>query len=266
MKLSIIGLGNLGGALARRFLEVGVARSDLQVISRGSSKSKQICNEIDVVPCHSLDCSESDVIVLAVKPQDVFGVGSELAGRLPESAVLLSMMAGVSCDALRSIFRHPVVARAMPNLGVVSGESATSYFIPPDSLGQKDELENVLRMCGPIFRVEDESLLEVSTAVAGSGPAYVCWLAEQLQLVAERNGFNSEQARAMVLQTLRGTLAYLEGSGEEFGSLIQKVSSPNGTTARAFSVLGERDATNALVQSIDAARIRAAELAIPSKD
>lgn len=266
MRLSIIGIGNLGGALLKRFLEAGITRSELRGISRGSPKSEQICRELDVAPCLSVDCSESDLVILAVKPQDVFEVGSEIAGRLPQSAVLLSMMAGVSCDALRSIFRHPVVARAMPNLGIVTGESATSYFIPSDSQAHTDEIEKVLQMCGPIFRVEDERLLEVSTAVAGSGPAYVCWLAEQLQIVAERNGFDSDQARAMVLQTLKGTLSYLEGSGEEFGSLIKKVSSPNGTTARAFSVLGERGATNALFQAIDAARIRASELGLASEE
>lgn len=261
MKITIVGVGNLGGALAKRFLESGISRDDITLVSRDSSKTQIIAHSLELPVRSSLQCSQDEIVIIAVKPQDARSLEPVLVGNVPKTALILSVMAGISCSSLESMYDHTFVARAMPNLGVVVGESATSYFLPPELEEYRMKLESLLRMGGPLFRVSDEQMLEVSTAVAGSGPAYICWLAEQLQASAEQHGFDSKEARKLVLQTLKSTLSYLENSGENFVSLRQKVTSPNGTTARAFSVLEDSNTTTVLAKAIDAARVRAAELA-----
>jgi pyrroline-5-carboxylate reductase len=261
VKLSIVGIGNLGGALAKRLIESGLSRSDMTLISRGSDRAQQISVALELPLKTALDCTEDEIVILAVKPQDIGSIRDLIVGKLPEMALILSFVAGVSCASLRRIFKHERIARAMPNLGVVVGESATSYFLPPELEMCRKRIEKLLKLFGLIFPLEDEARLEVSTAVAGSGPGYVSWLAEQLQVSAEQHGFESTEARRLVLQTIKAAVAYLESSGEDFSSLREKVTSPNGTTAQAFSVLTKHNATSVLADAIDAARVRAIELA-----
>jgi pyrroline-5-carboxylate reductase len=108
--------------------------------------------------------------------------------------------------------------------------------------------------------VEREEVLDVITAVAGSGPAYLCWLGEQIEHVATEYGICQSDAHAIVLQTFRGTALYLEQSGLTFGELRRRVTSPQGTTAAAISVLTERSVDRSVQDAVTAACKRAQEL------
>jgi pyrroline-5-carboxylate reductase len=149
----------------------------------------------------------------------------------------------------------------MPNLGAAVGESATAYYYPPFlSAAQRSVVEYVVAALGRSWKVDSESLLDLATAVAGSGPAYLCWLGEQVEKVARENGFSEHDAHAIVLQTFKGAVAYLETSDETFASLRTRVTSPNGTTAAAIATLDSVSADDVVQHAVEAACRRAKEL------
>jgi pyrroline-5-carboxylate reductase len=262
MKLAIVGVGNLGGALAQVLLGAGFCRDDMTLVAR-SGRSAERCERLGL-PCSSFESLRGhDIVVMTVKPQDMTAVCAQIKPRLAENAVVLSMMAGVQCSVLSEHTSHKAVARAMPNLGAVVGESATAYYISAECAPtHKSHVELVVKALGSAYRVEQEGLLDVATAVAGSGPAYLCWLGEQMEHVAIAQGFSSADAHALVLQTLKGAVAYLEHGGERFSELRERVTSPNGTTAAALTLLSESRSAEHLRAAFCAALERSRELGL----
>jgi pyrroline-5-carboxylate reductase len=185
-----------------------------------------------------------------------------LAPFVSPEAVILSVMAGVRIDTLADIFKTKRIVRAMPNLGASIDESATGYYYCGNSLtpSEVEHVESLISRFGKRWRVAREELIDAITAVAGSGPAYLCWLGEQIECVAIEFGISQEDAHAIVLQTFRGTALYLEQSGQTFSELRRRVTSPQGTTAAAISVLTERAADSSVRDAISAACHRAREL------
>jgi pyrroline-5-carboxylate reductase len=261
MKLTIVGVGNLGGALAELLLAAGFCRDDMKLITRGSKRSVARCEQLGLEPLGFESLRESDLVVLTVKPQDLVSVAKDLKLALGVNTVILSMMAGVTCDLLGSLLEHRYVARAMPNLGAVVGQSATVYYVNSEcSEHQLSCVERVVTACGAIYKVANEALLDVATAVAGSGPAYLCWLGEQMERFALAEGFSSDQAHAIVLQTFKGAVAYLEHAGERFSELRCRVTSPGGTTAAALNVLEGANSVEHFRAAISAALERSRAL------
>jgi pyrroline-5-carboxylate reductase len=261
MRIVIVGVGNLGGVLAERLLQAGFSADALSLVTRGSERSQRVCDELSLKPAELTAIAHSTVVILAVKPQDAVEVCGQVRSYLTPSTTVLSVMAGVSCATLQDLLGHSVVGRAMPNLGAVVGESATTYFVPPGvSDAQLAHIEYVISSCGKAWRVESESLIDLATAVAGSGPAYLCWLGEHIEHVARLHGLAESDAHALVLQTFKGAVAYLEQSCETFSTLRARVTSPNGTTAAALSVLCKEKTDDALRKAVEAAFLRAQEL------
>lgn len=261
MRIAIVGAGNLGTALAKSLVAHGIAREMISIVARDSNRSAEIHERTGFLPQPLSRLGNDDVLIVAVKPQDFEVAANAIRSALADGTVVLSMMAGIPCKTLQERLQHAAVARAMPNLGAGVRESATAFFISEQcSAAQVARIDNVIFSCGRGWRVEQEQLIDVATAVAGSGPAYLCWLGEQMEQVAREQGIASADAHALVLQTLKGAVAYLEHDGATFSDLRSRVTSPNGTTAAALAVLGERGADEVLRDAIRAAAQRAAEL------
>jgi pyrroline-5-carboxylate reductase len=205
--------------------------------------------------------AEKDVVILTVKPQDARETSQALRPFLDKQAVLLSFMAGVPVAALAKATDHESIARAMPNLGAIVGESATSYYLSPaTSSEQATRVEYVVSALGKSWKAVSEQMIDLATAVAGSGPAYLCWLGEHIEHVAREHGIPTPDAHAIVLQTFKGAIAYLEKSSETFSALRSRVTSPQGTTAAAVSVLNQANAGGSVREAVTAAFERAQEL------
>jgi len=262
MKLAIVGVGNLGGALAEVLLSAGFCRDDMTLVARSGS-STQRCSRLGLPACGFESLREHDVVVITVKPQDVAAACAQMKPVLSENSVVVSMMAGVPCSVVREHTGHAAVARAMPNLGAIVAQSATAYYVTTEcSSEQVLHIERVVRSIGLAYRVEREELLNTATAVAGSGPAYLCWLGEQMEQVAISEGFAAADAHALVLQTFKGAVAYLEHGGEKFSELRARVTSPNGTTAAALKVLSESLSQEHLRAAVRAALERSRTLGL----
>jgi pyrroline-5-carboxylate reductase len=231
------------------------------LVARDATKAIEIQARTGYAAQSLPSLSNEDVAILAVKPQDFEAASEGIRAVLSEGTVVLSMMAGISCKTLQERLHHPAVARAMPNLGAGVRESATAFYISElCSAAQVARVDNIIFSCGRGWRVDREELIDVATAVAGSGPAYLCWLGEQMELVAREEGISSAYAHALVLQTLKGAVAYLEHDGATFAELRARVTSPKGTTAAALGVLQARGVDEVVREAIRAASRRAAEL------
>jgi pyrroline-5-carboxylate reductase len=202
-----------------------------------------------------------DLVLIAVKPQDAEEACTDIRPFVSGSTVVLSVMAGITVARLADLLGHAKIARAMPTLGAMVSESATTFFCS-DTLSSDDcgAVEKILSTFGRCWRVAREELIDVATAVAGSGPAYFCWLAEQIEAVAVESGFSAEDAHQILVQTLHGTAAYLKCSATPFSVLRQRVTSHKGTTHAAISLLQQHEADVVVKEAVRAALRRAREL------
>lgn len=265
MRIVVVGVGNLGSAIARS-LTHSYAPRDIVLVERNAEsrqalKAQHGCHVVsELSERHTVQAG--DLLILAVKPQDAIATCSQLAPYVSAESVILSVMAGIRVDTLAGIFNTRRIVRAMPNLGASIDESATGYYYCGNSLAPSDveHVESLLSRMGKRWRVEREELIDAFTAVAGSGPAYLCWLGEQVERVAIEFGLSERDAHAIVLQTFRGTSLYLEQSALTFAELRRRVTSPQGTTAAAVAVLSEREADVSVRDAVSAACSRAREL------
>lgn len=249
--IGVVGVGAMGGAMA-----AGLAgHAHVVVEDQAPGRAEE------VALCHGLtagDAAACDIVVLAVKPQDL---GDVLAGVLPrmrDGSVLVSVAAGWPIDRLRAAAPgHPVV-RLMPNLAVAGGRGVVAMA----TSGLDGEAEARVRaLLAPLGSVVplDESLFGVATAIGGSGPGFLAYVAAAMERAGVEGGMPREAARAMVQGVLDGTALLLEG-GEDPAALQARVTSPGGTTAAGIAALEERGAGDAVAAAVAAAAARAAEL------
>ena len=204
-------------------------------------------------------------IVLAVKPQ-VLGVATEGMGGVIESMelspVVISILAGTRSDRVeRAMGESARVVRVMPNTPAAVGMGMSAVSGSGSSTEQDVELaERLMGAVGDVVRI-DEGLMDAFTAVAGSGPAYVFYVAEAMTKAAVDLGFDAGMARRIVEQTVVGAAGLLAESDDDAGELRAKVTSKNGTTHAATATLDGLGVMEAFGKALTAARDRGGELA-----
>jgi pyrroline-5-carboxylate reductase len=264
-KLLLVGCGKMGGALLR-----GIAAANLvseMVVVEPSSAPPELKLLPGVVWKHAPDELDPlfvpDVILVAVKPQVLGGV-LPFYGRYKNS-VFLSIAAGLTLKKLAEILKNPAasIIRTMPNLPASIGQGMTvavaNLYVTPAQRGLCDKL---LQAVGVTAWVEDESLIDVVTALSGSGPAYIFALCEAMAKAGEAMGLSAAMASQLARQTVIGSGALLAHVKESASELRQAVTSPKGTTEAALKHLLGGDALYELVLSaMKANAARAKELA-----
>lgn len=209
--------------------------------------------------------ADAAIVILAVKPQDAAGVLAPLAPVLAISRPLLvSVAAGVRVAALESWCGAGVpVMRAMPNRPARLGAGATGAYAP-HAVGRelRAAAEHVLQALGAVFWVEEEPLLDVVTALSGSGPAYFFLLAELMAEAGSQLGLESDTARRLAVATLHGAGLLAHDSDGDLARLREEITSPGGTTAAALRVLEAADLRGVVRAAMRAATERGRELAI----
>lgn len=203
-------------------------------------------------------------VVLAVKPQSLGGVAEEVRGVLgAERRVVVSILAGMPSRRIREALGGAVaVVRVMPNLPAQIGRGTTAVAVGEGAASGDEAV--AMRIFGGVGRVVvriDESLMDAFTAVAGSGPAYVFYLAEAMMRAATELGFDEETAGRVVRETVAGAAEMLAGADASPAALRAAVTSKGGTTEAAVRVMDEAGVMGAVVRAIAAARDRGRELA-----
>ncbi len=205
--------------------------------------------------------SGKDVVVLAIKPQNLAVVMPELGGKLKSNQLVLSIIAGAKIDALSKGLKHGAVVRAMPNTPAQIGEGMSVWTATPEvTEQQKASAKAILGAMGKELYVDDESYLDMATAVSGSGPAYFFLMVESLVDAAVKIGLPPDMARELVLQTMLGSAKFIQQSGEEPAELRRKVTSPGGTTAEALLQFEKGKFTELVKRAVKAAYDKAKRL------
>ncbi|MDX1527521.1 MAG: pyrroline-5-carboxylate reductase [Gammaproteobacteria bacterium] len=263
--IAFIGGGNMATSLVGGLVANGHPREAIWVTDLDPGRLEQLQDKfrVNTTGDNNLAVRRADTVVLAVKPQVISTVLSEIAQSAKETAPLLvSIAAGVrERDILRGLGYDAAVVRTMPNTPALLGCGATALYANAFvSAEQRSRAENILHAVGITAWVEDESLLDAVTAVSGSGPAYYFFLMELMERIGVELGLSPETARALVLQTALGAARMANETGDPPETLRRKVTSPGGTTEAALKRLSAGDFEAALSQALEAARDRAVAL------
>lgn len=200
------------------------------------------------------------LVVLAVKPQQAAEACRAIADHLRPDAVLVSIVAGLSTATLASLVGMPRVIRVMPNTPSLVGRGVSVVCRTPEV--PSAAAERVLTLLASVGHVHeaDESLMNAVTGLSGSGPGFVALLVEALADGGVKAGLPRALALSLAVETLSGTAALLEQTGEHPAQIKDKVSSPGGTTIAGLAVLEQRGVRGALIDAVVAAATRAKEL------
>lgn len=205
--------------------------------------------------------SQADVIILSVKPQRLSKVLPALAGALRPDVLVLSIIAGATLATLSDGLKHSAVVRSMPNTPAQIGEGITVWTAAPSVTPEQRELAcQILRALGNEIYVEEESYLDMATALSGTGPAYVFLFMEALTDAGVHMGLPRRIAEQLVEQTILGSLSYSKKQKSHPAQLRNQVTSPGGTTAAALYYLEKAGFRTALSRAIWAAYERSLEL------
>jgi pyrroline-5-carboxylate reductase len=203
----------------------------------------------------------ADVVILSVKPQSLPAVLVDLKGQIDESSLVLSIIAGATLRTLTQGLLHPSVVRAMPNTPAQVGEGISVWTASGAvTEEQRAQAGRILGTFGKEIFVDDEDYLDMATALSGTGPSYVYLLMEAMVDAGVHLGFPRRIAEQLVVQTLRGSVAYYEDSPRHMARLRNEVTSPGGTSAAALYYLEKAGVRTAISRAIWAAYERSAEL------
>ena len=258
----------LDGAVARNAIEpslVGVAEPDADRrahFEKGFGFAGTSAAEtLDWL--ERIDIDGVGQVLLAVKPQMLGRIGGEIGERLKgRSRVVISILAGIPSGKIRTVLgSHLHIVRVMPNTPAQIGRGMSAICLGMGAEAGDESL--AVRMFESVGRVIwiDESMMDAYTGLAGSGPAYLFYLAEAMIAAGEELGFSEEDSAEVVLQTVCGAAALLDGSRLSPAELRAAVTSKKGTTAAAIEVLEEAEVGRSIIDAIRAARDRGEELA-----
>ena len=255
----------MGASIARGLIERGgTAPADLTVAEIDADRRSALAAEFGVKVAGDADAAVSGagLVILAVKPQNFQDLAPTLRPALDGSALVISIMAGVTLETLRAGLGTDRLVRVMPNIAAQVGRGV-SVWIADQGVTSADRgrTRTVLGALGVELEIEHESLIDVATAVHGSGPAYVYLLAEAWIDAAAAQGLEREMATLLVRETIAGSAALWEATGSQPATLREAVTSPGGTTAAALAALEGFDFPAAMRAAIEAATRRARELA-----
>lgn len=263
MNITFIGGGNMACALIGGLLQQDYSPAQIRIVEISAETREKIRHEFGVEATAELlhDVMDSDVIVLAVKPQQLSAVAQQLAPLLANHLVI-SIAAGLRTgDLSRWLGGHTRVVRAMPNTPALVRSGVTGlYAMAGVSDEEKHNAETILRAVGAVLWVEREELLDAVTATSGSGPAYVFYFLEAMQKAGHELGLDPAQAWHLSLETFLGAARLAKQSSEDASVLRARVTSPGGTTERAIRSLENDDVKNAIVRAMHAAYGRSREM------
>lgn len=257
MRISIIGAGNMGGAIARGIAgTIAAGQSDHTLVVSNPSQGKldALKSEFPFIETHTgnADAIEgADMVILAVKPWLVEQVLKEAGAHLGKETILVSVAAGIKLDSLEDMAgeKHRVVYRAMPNTAAAVGYSMTfvagKNTIPESDKAVKEIFENV----GTVMMIE-ERLMGAGTSLSGCGIAYIFRFMRAMQEGGVQLGFYPENALKIVAQTMEGALKLLETNGSHPEQEIDKVTTPGGLTIKGLNAMEQAGFTNAVIQGL----------------
>jgi pyrroline-5-carboxylate reductase len=261
-RLGLIGAGNMAEAIVKAAIDQGVLRPDQMIAADPAEARRQVLAQLGVATVdHNAEVlQQSEQVMLAVKPQKLAEPAADIARHGSNDQVLISILAGVGTGKLEeAIGGSRRIVRVMPNTPVMVGYGMAGIALGAHAQAGDEALTVQLFSAGGETVQVAEEQLDAITAVAGSGPAYVFYLAEAMEQAAADLGLG-EQGAKLVTQTLLGGAHLLAESDQSAATLRQKVMSPGGTTEAAIQTLEARQVREAFGAAIEAAEQRSRAL------
>jgi pyrroline-5-carboxylate reductase len=262
-RIAFVGGGAMGEAMVKCLLTKNVASPQDIVISDISSVRRGLLSReygVSTLADNKKAVANADLIILAVKPQNLPQVMEEIKTPSPEQLVL-SIVAGATLSSLCQGLNHSSVIRAMPNMPAQIGEGMTIWTATAETERREKELaQTVLRALGKEIYVSDERYLDMATALSGSGPAYVFLFIEALIDAGVHIGLPRNVAQEMVIQTILGSTLTAERTGKHPADLKNMVTSPGGITTEALLQLEKGRFRSLLLKAVAAAYKKAKHL------
>jgi pyrroline-5-carboxylate reductase len=265
MMISFIGGGNMASALIAGLAGQLKAGINIHVVDPNPDALARLSEQYSVSTATSIDeaLAPSDVIVLAVKPQNMRDVAAALLPHLAASQpLILSIAAGIrAADLSRWLCGYAAIVRSMPNTPALIGMGITGLVAMDGvSEAQRATADDIMKAVGQTVWLDDEAQIDPVTAVSGSGPAYVFYFIEAMQQAAVELGLSPEQGRQLALATFAGAAQLAAQSSDPVPLLREKVTSKGGTTYAALTSMEESGVKEKIIEAIKAAAARGREL------
>lgn len=266
-RIAFIGAGNMASSIIGGLVHQGMAPQQIVVSDTSGEALAALQSQVPVAITQEnrVAAADADVLVLAVKPQVMQEVATELAPALADRhPVVMSIAAGIDVVSLeRWLGGDLPIVRCMPNTPALVQTGATAlYATAAVSADQRALADRIMGAVGQVLWVEEEALLDAVTAVSGSGPAYFFLVMEAMQAAGEQLGLSPEQARDLTLQTALGAARMaVRDPAIDASELRRRVTSPGGTTERAVACFEEGGLRDLFLRALTAARDRSVELA-----
>ena len=262
-KIAFIGGGNMATALISGLCKQGVEGSNIHVIDINPANLAQLQTKFGVSTALQIDAqlTSSNVIVLAVKPQQMREVAAQLLPHIGKQ-LIISIAAGIrALDLSRWLGHHPAIVRTMPNTPALINQGITGIYAMPDvDLAQREIADAILSAVGSTVWIADEALIDPVTAISGSGPAYVFYFIEAMQKAAQEMGLSAEQGTQLAIATFTGASQLAALSADPVSVLRERVTSKGGTTHAAITSMDHSGIAAAIVTALKAASDRGREL------
>jgi pyrroline-5-carboxylate reductase len=263
LNISFIGGGNMATALIGGLAGKLASEKNIHVVDPNADALQKLENRFGVATAPAIDAAvgRSDVIVLAVKPQQMREVAEQLRPFV-STQLILSIAAGIrAVDLSRWLNGHAAIVRTMPNTPALIGQGITGMVAMSGvSQEQRAAAEAIMRAVGATVWLDDEALIDPVTAVSGSGPAYVFYFIEAMQQAAQEMGLTGEQGTQLAIATFVGASQLAAQSAEPVSLLRERVTSKGGTTYAALTSMEADGVKDAIARAIKAAAARGREL------
>ncbi len=263
-KIGFLGCGNMACAIiSGLLLKKAISASDIIASDNFDEKIKVAKKnfKIKTTKDNNLVVKESDVIILAVKPQVLRKAVEDVCAEIKKK-VFISIAAGIQTSFIENILkkRAPVI-RVMPNIPALVGQGISCICAGRFARVKDLNIAKKIFLCvGKVEQVE-EQMIDAVTSISGSGPAYFFYVCEAMIECAKEFGFSDGVARAIVIQTIKGSSILLEKTGENPEVLRQKVASKGGTTESAIDIFEKNKLKNIIKKAVSAAYNRSKQLA-----
>lgn len=264
MNILVIGGGNMGKTFAESFLNAHIIRKDQLHILEKDKLRVEMLNQYNIGVAHYETgdyIREMDIIILAVKPQDIQTLYPLIQPYLHPEQIVLSIMAGIKMESIQRSLGAERIVRAMPNLPCQVGMGVTAYTASP-KVPSKDIafIQLLLETTGLAIQLSREEMLDAITAVSGSGPAYVFYFMDAMITAARQMGFTQEEATQLTTQTFLGSIELFNKNTISCEQWIERVASKGGTTEAALKVFNAHEVKDGIIEGLHSAQKRGVEL------
>lgn len=267
MTIALLGAGVMGSTLLAALVRSGHDPHDLVVADKSEERAAQVAEKHGARAAGAEEATaQADVVVLAVKPQDMAALIEQIHDDVRPGTLVVSIAAAITTDFLeRRLPAGTSVVRVMPNTPALVDQGMSG--MSPGSHCSPEQLEQARALMGSVGRVIvlDESHQDAVTAISGSGPAYIFYVVEAMIEAGVLLGLPRDTATELVVQTLYGAATMIRETGTHPTVLREQVSSPGGTSVSALRALEDHKVRAAFLTAMEAAATRSRQLTPPSE-